>query len=406
MTERAAAPPNTAYRWLVLASATFAQATSSFAMLGVAALAGFLQRDFRLSGAETGLLITATYGAAVFSLLFVGDLLDRKSERLIVGIGGAIAFIALLAATRSGGFTVLLLCLLVAGLGFSVTQPGGSKSVSAWFRGGRLGLAMGIRQAGLPLGGAVAAATLPAIAATSGWRIAFAAGAAATLAGALVFAAVYRPPAKGAAASKREALSFAAVAALLRQPWLRNATIAGLALVSAQYAILTWLMLYLRDHSHIALTRGAWFLSLAQLAGAAGRVGLAAWSDRAPAARFRLLWLCMIAVAAGFVVLLLIPPQIPEAALALLAAWLGFFGLGWYGPWVAYLADTAPADKVGLTLGAAMAINQLGIIGAPPLLGLVHDLTGGYTALWACAIGVLAVAYGLTAVRRKRSREV
>jgi predicted MFS family arabinose efflux permease len=401
MTHRAAAPPNTAYRWLVLAAATFAQATSSFAMLGVAALAGFLQRDFRLSGTETGLLITATYGAAVFSLLFVGDLLDRKSERLIIGIGGTIAFVALLAATRSGDFAVLLLCLLVAGLGFSVTQPGGSKSVSAWFRGGRLGLAMGIRQAGLPLGGAVAAATLPAIAATSGWRIAFAAGAAATLAGALVFATVYRPPADGAAASKREALSFAAVASLLRQPWLRNATIAGLALVSAQYAILTWLMLYLRDHSHIALTRGAWFLSLAQLAGAAGRVGLAAWSDRAPAARFRLLWLCMIAVAAGFVVLLLIPPQIPEVALALLAAWLGFFGLGWYGPWVAYLADTAPADKVGLTLGAAMAINQLGIIGAPPLLGLVHDLTGGYTALWACAIGVLAVAYGLTGVRRK-----
>jgi predicted MFS family arabinose efflux permease len=403
MTHRAAAPPNTAYRWLVLAAATFAQATSSFAMLGVAALAGFLQRDFRLSGTETGLLITATYGAAVFSLLFVGDLLDRKSERLIIGIGGTIAFVALLAATRSGDFAVLLLCLLVAGLGFSVTQPGGSKSVSAWFRGGRLGLAMGIRQAGLPLGGAVAAATLPAIAATSGWRIAFAAGAAATLAGALVFATVYRPPAAGAAASKREALSFAAVASLLRQPWLRNATIAGLALVSAQYAILTWLMLYLRDHSHIALTRGAWFLSLAQLAGAAGRVGLAAWSDRAPAARFRLLWLCMIAVAAGFVVLLLIPPQIPEVALALLAAWLGFFGLGWYGPWVAYLADTAPADKVGLTLGAAMAINQLGIIGAPPLLGLVHDLTGGYTALWACAIGVLAVAYGLTGVRRKVS---
>jgi predicted MFS family arabinose efflux permease len=398
----ASAPPNTAYRWLVLAAATFAQATSSFAMLGVAALAGFLQRDFRLSGTETGLLITATYGAAVFSLLFVGDLLDRKSERLIIGIGGTIAFGALLAATRSGDFAVLLLCLLVAGLGFSVTQPGGSKSVSAWFRGGRLGLAMGIRQAGLPLGGAVAAATLPAIAATSGWRIAFAAGAAATLGGALIFALVYRPPADGAKpASKREALSVAAVTGLLRQPWLRDATIAGLALVSAQYAILTWLMLYLRDHSHIALTRGAWFLSLAQLAGAAGRVSLAAWSDRAPKARFRLLWLCMIAVAAGFVVLLLIPPQIPEAALALLAAWLGFFGLGWYGPWVAYLADTAPADKVGLTLGAAMAINQLGIIGAPPLLGLVHDLTGGYTALWASAIGVLAIAYGLTGVRHK-----
>jgi predicted MFS family arabinose efflux permease len=188
---------------------------------------------------------------------------------------------------------------------------------------------------------------------------------------------------------------------LLRQSWMRNAMIAGLALVSAQYAILTWLMLYLRDHAHIALTRGAWFLALAQAAGVAGRVGLAAWSDRAPARRFRLLSLCMIAVAGGFVVLLLVPPQTPQPALALLAAWLGFFGLGWYGPWVAYLADTAPADQVGLTLGAAMAINQLGIIGAPPLLGLVHDLTGGYTALWACAVGVLAVAYVMTGLRRK-----
>jgi MFS family permease len=252
----AAAQTNTAYRWLVLAAATFAQATSSFAMLGGAALAGFLQRDFRLSGTETGLLITATYGAAVFSLLFVGDLLDRKSERIIIGVGGAIAFIALMMATSSGNFAALLLCLFVAGLGFSVTQPGGSKSVSAWFRGDRLGLAMGIRQAGLPLGGALAAAILPAVAAASSWRAAFAAGAVATLGGAFVFALVYRPPAEDAgAASKRAALSYAAVAGLLRQSWMRNAMIAGLALVSAQYAILTWLMLYLRDHAHRAHAR-------------------------------------------------------------------------------------------------------------------------------------------------------
>ncbi len=403
MTPRAAAQPNAAYRWLVLAAATFAQATSAFAMLGVAALAGFLQRDFRLSGAETGLLITATYGAALFSLVFIGDLLDRKSERLIIGIGGVIAFVAMMIAAFCTNFTVLLLCLFVAGLGFSVTQPGGSKSVSAWFRGDRLGLAMGIRQAGLPFGGALAAAILPAMAAALSWRAAFIAGACATLGGALAFALIYRPPAEAAdAAVRRAALSFASVAGLLRQSWMRNAMIAGLALVSAQYAILTWLMLYLRDHSHIALTRGAWFLALAQAAGVAGRVGLAAWTDRMPAARFRLLGLSMIAVAGGFVVLLLVPPQTPELALAGLAAWLGFFGLGWYGPWVAYLADTAPPDKVGLTLGAAMAINQLGIIGAPPLLGLVHDLTGGYTALWACAIAVLAVAYVVTGVRRKR----
>jgi MFS family permease len=389
-----------AYRWLVLGAATSAQATASFALLGLAALAGFLQHDFKLSDAETGLLITASYAAPLFSLLFVGDLLDRKSERLIIGLGAAVLGAGLAAAAASNSYAVLLFWLVVVGIGYSATQPGGSKSVVAWFRGDRLGLAMGIRQAGLPLGGAIAAAILPAMAAAWSWRAAFVAGAAAALGGGLAFALIYHPPADEAAvASRRPSLSWTVVASLLRESWMRNAIVAGLALVSAQYGILTWLMLYLRDHAHIVLTRGAFFLSLAQVAGAIGRVALAAWSDRMPAARFRLVALSMIAVAVGMVGLIVLPPQTPEPALALLAAWLGFFGLGWYGPWVAYVAEVAPADKVGLTLGAAMALNQLGIMGAPPLLGLVHDLTGGYAALWGCLVAVLVVAYVVTSLR-------
>jgi predicted MFS family arabinose efflux permease len=402
MNPQAAAPPKTAYRWLVLGAATSAQAAASFAMLGLAALAGFLQQDFHLSAAETGLLITVNGAAPLFSLLFVGDLLDRKSERLIIGVGAAIMAVALLVAAVSRDFLVLLACLFVVGLGYSSTQPGGSTSVLAWFRGDRLGLAMGIRQAGLPLGGAIAAATLPAVAAAFTWRAAFALGAVIALCGGLAFALIYRPPpAGGGGGAKRAALSSAVVARLLRQKWMRNAMVAGLALVSAQYAILTWLMLYLRDHAHIPLARGGWFLFLAQAAGVFGRIGLAAWSDRTAGARFRLLALCMIAVAAGALLLIFIPPDTPEPALALLAAWLGFFGLGWYGPWVAYLAEGATADTVGLTLGAAMAINQLGIIAAPPLLGLVHDLTGTYAALWACIVVALAVAYALTRLKQK-----
>src|SRR5580658_5866559 len=306
-------PPTTAYRWLMLTAATLAQATASFALLGLAALAGFLERDFQLSAAETGLLITASYAAPLFSLLFVGDLLDRKSERLIIGVGAVILFAAFALAATSADYAVLLAWLFIAGLGYSATQPGGSKSVSAWFRGDRLGLAMGIRQAGLPLGGAIAAAILPAVAAAWSWRAAFVAGAVAALAGGLAFALIYRPPSgEIEAAPKRAPLTVAAVAALLRQPWMRNAMIAGLALVSAQYGILTWLMLYLRDHAHIALTRGAFFLSLAQAAGVIGRVALAAASDRTPGARFALLTWSMLAVGAGVLVLLFVPPGTPE----------------------------------------------------------------------------------------------
>ena len=207
MTAHAGPQDKPAYRWLVLTAATAAQATASFALLGLAALAGFLQRDFNLTAAETGLLITASYAAPLFSLLFVGDLLDRKSERLIIGIGAVVLFVPFLFAAASHHYTALLFWLFIAGLGYSATQPGGSKSVSAWFRGGRLGLAMGIRQAGLPLGGAVAAAILPAVAAAWSWRAAFVAGAVAALAGGLFFALVYRPPPDDAGtAARREPL--------------------------------------------------------------------------------------------------------------------------------------------------------------------------------------------------------
>ena len=101
MTAPAGPQDKPAYRWLVLTAATAAQATASFALLGLAALAGFLQRDFNLTAAETGLLITASYAAPLFSLLFVGDLLDRKSERLIIGIGAVVLFVPFLFAAAS-----------------------------------------------------------------------------------------------------------------------------------------------------------------------------------------------------------------------------------------------------------------------------------------------------------------
>ena len=38
---------------------------------------------------------------------------------------------------------------------YSVSQPGGSKVILKWFPNENRGLAMGIRQAGIPIGGAL-----------------------------------------------------------------------------------------------------------------------------------------------------------------------------------------------------------------------------------------------------------
>jgi len=55
--------------------------------------------------------------------------------------------------------------------------------------------------------------------------------------------------------------------------------------------------------------------------------------------------------------------------LAALAIWLGFFGFGWYGPWIALVSEAAPPGQIGFMIGLAMAINQLAVVTAPPIFG-------------------------------------
>ena len=388
------AVPAAHYRWVVLAVATLAQATASFVILGLGVLAGFLQQDFQLTAAEVGLMIAAAGAAPVFALPLVGDLLDRRGERMIIGVGGAIVAAALVLAALAPNFVAILIFLFVVGAGYSASQPGGSKSVTAWFRGDRLGFAMGVRQAGLPIGGAAAAAILPIVASHWSWRAAFVLGAAVVLMGSFAFVVLYTAPTGSAGAGRRSRpdRSLAYLFSTLRHPWMRGVAVSGTTLVGAQYAILTYFMLSLRDQQSIPLVEGAWLMFITQLCGVAGRVLLGAWSDHPGTSRFRLVVACMLAVAAGFIVLAAMPAQMPVPVLIVIAAWLGFFGLGWYGPWVAFVADISPSESLGLGLGNAMALNQISIMGAPLLLGILHDVAGGYVAVWGCMAALLAAA--------------
>src|SRR5699024_10029550 len=129
------------------------------------------------------------------------------------------------------------------------------------------GLAMGIRQAGLPLGGAMAAAIFPGIADTFGWRTAFLVGAAMIAAGSGLFCLVYREPTDIAAASQtpvqRQPLND--MRSLLTMPEFRQIALSGITLVAVQTIALMFLILYLRQRFNISLVSGAFYLLIMQL---------------------------------------------------------------------------------------------------------------------------------------------
>lgn len=377
------------YRWLILAVATVLQAGAAFVTQGIAVLAGYLQKDLHLSATQVGLLVTASTAAPIFTLLFVGDLLDRKSERAIIGTGMLIMAAGLVGACLAPGFLALSAALFVVGMGYSTVQPGGSRSVSQWFNGHQLGIAMGIRQAGLPLGGAAAAAALPYLVGVRDWRAAFLFSVAVVLAAGLLFWAVYRPPTLPGRPGKRAVLTVFFLVRMVRQRWMQRVVWSGMALVGTQYGIVVFLMLFLRDRYGLPLREGGWLLLLMQLCGGVGRIALSVWSDRCGKTgnRFLPVVASMLVTCIGLLALIGLPVDAPRFWLFGLVAVLGFFALGWYGPWVTYIADSAPTDSVGLALGAAMTVNQIAIVLTPPALGMIHDAARSYDAVWGTLIG-------------------
>jgi predicted MFS family arabinose efflux permease len=260
---------------------------------------------------------------------------------------------------------------------------------------------MGIRQTGLPLGGALAAAVLPWAAQRSGVDAALLIAAGVSIGTGLLFFALYRP----APVTTDHAYHFGTqLRSLLKEFRIRTAMWAGLAMVSAQFAVLSYFMLYLRDVHGVPLTQGAWLLFTAQMCGVAGRVVLARWSDRIPAGRLPAVRAAIVATALGMLLLAFLPEDLSLPALGVVAGVVGFWSFGWYGPWVVYVADSAGGQAVGLTLALAMTANQLGLVAAPPLFGLVLDIADAdYRPAWvAVAVVLLLAAFRVMAGERRQ----
>jgi MFS family permease len=373
---------------VILAAAVVAQASSAFVLLGIGALTAFFRDAYELSGLGTGLIVTAIGLAPLFALIPVGRLLDHHSEAPIITGGSLLMAAGAATAAFVESYPLLLLVLLVGGAGYAPAQPGGAKVVAIWFPDEERGLAMGIRQTGLPLGGAIAAAVLPALAHGSGLRVALLTAALVAAAGGLPLYLVDRHP---PVAPDRSGYRLGAeIRRAFGDPETRRVGWVGLAMVSSQFSIISYLILYLRDDIGLAVTTGAWVLFTTQMAGVAGRVVLAAWSDRVRRGRMVVITTSVIATAPLIVLLAFVPADTGVTALIVLATALGFFGFGWYGPWVVHVAEVAPGRAVGLRLGIAITGNQLGIVAAPPIFGLIFDISGGYLVPWLTVAAFLA----------------
>jgi MFS family permease len=192
-----------------------------------------------------------------------------------------------------------------------------------WFPPDELGLALGIRQTAIPIGGAVGAGVLPVLASAGGPRLAFFALGGACAVGAVVAAALMRP-------TPARVPELGDVGRPLREPglWLLAG---GTALyLTAQIGITGFLVLFLHDRRHVSTHAAALLLAAINVLAIGARIGAGRLSDRL-GTRLRPLRAIGIGLTAATVAV----PLLAGGPLALLAAAFvvaGVLGMAWNGP--------------------------------------------------------------------------
>lgn len=385
---------NSTYKWVMLIVATIAQTTATLITYGVGVFALFWKEEYALTNTESGLLVSVVNVGPLFCMLFVGRLLDQYNEKILISISSFLLGSSLLLTNIVNGFNGLLFVLLLIGMFYSVSQPGGSKVILKWFRKENRGLAMGIRQAGIPIGGALAGVLIPFLTVQYNMTYAINSIACICIMGGVLFFVFYKEPYVQEEARKgHNNISFwMELKVVICKKELYPIYITGICMISLQMVLVGHFMKFLAGEQSITSIVAGTVFSVMFFSGMIGRIALAAISDVLYKGNRRIPLFIAVCASIGLILLLVMNIHtIMSGVLYSVSALLGFFSIGWFSLFIAEVAELASEESVGITVSVALTLNQIAIIVAPVLFGYIVD-EKGYTYAWLCIVVLLSIS--------------
>lgn len=336
-------------------------------------LAPALRDEYDLTLTQIGVVVAAEWIGLTLALLPWGFAADRFGERWTLAAGLSGCAVCLAGAAFAPDFRSLVTLLVLCGVFGASVQSGSGRAVMGWFGRSERGLALGVRQTAVPVGGVIAALILPVLGSP---RAGFLCLAVLVLAGAGIGALVLR-------SGGEHALEAADVESILRDVRLWLVCGASGFYVVAQVALMSFVVLFLHDARGFSTGEAAAVLAVAQVLAAGLRIGVGHWSD-VRGSRIRPLRLIgvVIAVTLAFVaVAATANPWILVPAIASATA----LSMAWNG-----LAFTVAAELGGRRSGAAIGFQQTVLAGVG--MGAAVAFAAAVSATsWRAAFGVAAL---------------
>ena len=376
--------------------------TSSMAVTVVAVLAPEAAPEIGVDATRIGSYTAIVYVFATLSGAVTGAMAERFGAMRVCQMTMGLAALAMLAFAQ-GTLVWALVSAVVLGCAYGPFNPASAHvlwrlSTPRWRP-----FVFSVKQTGVPLGGALTGALIPAIVLGSDWK----AAALSVGAVAVVMMVLLQPLRGGMDSERRRPLRLdlqrvvGPVRLALGEPRLRGYTLAAFAYAGCQLSVMAFMVVYLTRAVNMSLVQAGTVFAFLQIGGFAGRLLWGGLASRLAAPRAVLVTIGLI-TATCLVATPFISADWPLPGVIALAILLGASSLGWNGILLSEVATHAP-EGLAVDATAGMQVVMFGGITIfPPLFGTLVMRTESFTAAF-LAVAVLAVIGALVISRVPRA---
>lgn len=155
-------------------SAVLAATSGSLVVFLVGTLAVQIRDSLHFDTAELGVVIACYYAGAAAASIPFGGISERMGGARMMRIGALVmAILMLLIATVTNSVVLLGALMVPCGIASAIMQPATNLFLARRIPAERLGVAVGLKQAAVPLASVLGGLAVPSIGLTLGWRWAF-----------------------------------------------------------------------------------------------------------------------------------------------------------------------------------------------------------------------------------------
>lgn len=370
------------------------QALVSMAVFAPPVFAPAAHDDIGFPASWIGIVTALTFAAATFGALFSGGVIARvgalrMSQFSLLLCGSGIALIA------SSSAWLVALGALVMGLGYGPVTPSSSAILADRTPERIRSFIFSLKQTGVPIGGALTGAIVPALIVAFGWRTsALSVGlACVALAAAIQPYRAVVDLAQHFDRPKKPASLLEPLRLVLAHPRLREMAFASCTYSGMQACLSTFLVVYLTQRIGFSVPVAGAVLATAMTAGIIGRISWGVVADNWVKPR-ALLGILGVTMSVGAALTATFTGTWPLAAVFAVSFVYGATAIGWNGVYLSEVARIAPAGKAGAATGASLAMTYAGVVVLPMLFWVFVTLSDSYAAAFV-AVGSLTLWWGV-----------